>query len=175
VIDADGLNMFAGRSGALAELLGARPAVITPHPGEFGRLVGAPIEKVLEQRFDIATPLAAQLHATVLLKGVPTVLTAADGSRRVSAAGSPVLATGGSGDLLSGVVVTLLAQSGDPFASASCAAWVHGAAAETAGGDHVRGVGLDQVLGVLGNVWGAPVLRPRYPVLAELAAVGDRA
>ncbi len=173
VIDADGLNTFAGRPAALAELLGERATVITPHPGEFGRLVGAPIERVLEQRFDIATPLAAQLHATVLLKGVPTVLTAADGSRRVSATGSPVLATGGSGDLLSGIVVTLLAQTGDPFASASCAAWVHGTAAGAASGGRVRGIGLDDVLGALGNVWSAPVLQPRYPVLAELAAVGD--
>jgi NAD(P)H-hydrate epimerase len=173
VIDADGLNVFAGRAAALAQFLAGRPAVITPHPGEFGRLVDASIETVLERRFDIAAPLAKQLGATVLLKGVPTVLTAADGSRRVSAAGSPVLATGGSGDLLSGVVVTLLAQTGDPFTSASCAAWVHGTAAEAASGARVRGVGLDAVLAGIGRMWSAPVKQPRYPILAELAAVGD--
>ncbi len=174
VIDADGLNAFAGRTAALADLLGERPGVITPHPGEFARLVGTPIEAVLEQRFEFAMSLAAQLRATVLLKGVPTVLTSADGSRRVSAAGSPVLATGGSGDLLSGIVVTLLAQTADPFTSASCAAWVHGSAAEAAGRGRVRGVGLDEVLLALGGVWSAPADQPRYPVLAKLAAVGDR-
>lgn len=173
VIDADGLNLFAGHSAALASLLGGRAAIITPHPGEFGRLVGASIQTVLDQRFDVGMPLAAQLGATVLLKGVPTVVTSPDGTRNVSAAGSPVLATGGSGDLLSGVVVTLLAQTTDPFASASCAAWVHGRAAELAGRGRVRGVGLEEVLTSLGQVWSGPPRHPRYPVLAELAAVGE--
>lgn len=171
-VDADGLNLFAGRPDELADLLAGRPAIVTPHPGEFGRLVGAPIEAVLRDRFEIATPLAAKLGATVLLKGVPTILTAADGTRHVSAAGSPVLATGGSGDLLAGMVVTLLAQTKDPMASASCAAWVHGTAAEVAGGGRVRGVGLEDVLAALCTVWNAPLPRARYPVLAELSAVG---
>ncbi len=171
-VDADGLNLFAGRPEALADLLAGRPAIITPHPGEFGRLVGTPIEGVLADRFEIAAPLAAKLGATVLLKGVPTILTAADGTRHVSATGSPVLATGGSGDLLAGMVVTLLAQTHDPLASASCAAWVHGTAAEVAGGGRVRGVGLEDVLTALSAVWNAPVPPARYPVLAELPAVG---
>jgi len=173
VIDADGLNLFAGRSAALGALIGGRPALITPHPAEFARLTGATVDTVLAQRFDIATALAAQLSATVLLKGVPTVVTAAGGTRYVSAAGSPVLATGGSGDVLSGIAVTLLAQTGDPVTSANCAAWVHGTAAEVAGQERVRGITLDDVLAALPAVWNSPAPVPRYPVLAELPAVGD--
>jgi hydroxyethylthiazole kinase-like uncharacterized protein yjeF len=173
VIDADGLNTFAGRLDMLAELLGGRPAVITPHPAEFGRLTGASVESVLAQRFEIGAPIAQRLRATVLLKGVPTVLTAPGGQRHVSAAGSPVLAAGGSGDILSGIVTTLLAQLGDPWASASCGAWVHGTAAEVAGAGRVRGVTLDDVLAALPAVWSSSVVARRYPVLADLPAVGD--
>ena len=76
VIDADGLNAFAGRPAASGRRYWRkRPAVITPHPGEFARLVGTPIEAVLEQRFDIGTHSPRSSRATVLLKGVPTVLT----------------------------------------------------------------------------------------------------
>ncbi len=176
VIDADGLNAFAGRPEALGSLLAGRRAIVTPHPLEFGRLAGRTLDEVLADRFDIGRGMAGLLGATVLLKGVPTVITAppADGARFVSCAGSPVLAVGGSGDLLSGIVTTLLAQTGDPVASAACAAWVHGTAAELAGGDRVRGILLDDVIRALPSVWRARPTEPRYPVLAELAAVGDR-
>jgi NAD(P)H-hydrate epimerase len=173
VIDADGLNIFAGRTADLATLLAKRPAIITPHPAEFGRLVGRSVQDVLANRFEIGAPLAAQLGATVLLKGVPTVLTDQEGRRLVSAAGSPVLAVGGSGDVLSGIVTTLLAQTRDPLGSAGAAAWVHGTAAEHAGMMRTRGVVLDDVLAALPTVWEAQSPAPRYPVLAELPAVGD--
>jgi hydroxyethylthiazole kinase-like uncharacterized protein yjeF len=174
VIDADGLNLFAGRTASLARLLGERPSVITPHPGEFGRLTKQTIDAVLDQRFDVGAPLASELGATILLKGVPTVITGPDGTRFVSAAGTPVLATGGSGDVLSGIVTTLLAQTRDPLASAASAAWIHGAAAELAGHGRVRGVTLDKVVAALPDAWNIPMPVRRYPVLAELPAVGDR-
>ena len=85
-----------------------------------------------------------------------------------NATGSPVLATGGSGDLLAGIVATLLAQTGDPLASAACAAWVHGRAAELAGAGRVRGITLDDVLRALPAVWDCTVVQDRYPVLAAL-------
>lgn len=172
VVDADGLNAFAGRPGELAALLGGRPAIITPHPGEFGRLVGASIDEVLAQRFEIGQPLAAQLGAAVLLKGVPTVVSGSD-QRMVSAAGSPVLAVGGSGDLLGGIVATLLAQTGDPLVSAACGAWVHGRAAEVAGAGRVRGITLDDVVRALPAAWASAADDDRYPVLASLPAVGE--
>ena len=173
VIDADGLNAFAGRVDALAALLAGRSAIITPHPGEFARLVGSTVDDVLAHRFDVGQPLANRLGATVLLKGVPTVLASPSGERLVSATGSPVLAAGGSGDLLSGIVTTLLAQTGDPLASAACGAWVHGTAADVAGGGHLRGITLEDVLRALPAAWEVPAAARRYPVLAELPAVGD--
>ena len=131
VLDADALNDFAGDVDALAALLDGRPAVLTPHPAEFGRLTGRPLADVLDRRFDIGGPVAARLRAAVLLKGTPTVVYSADGvTRHVSAAGTPVLATGGSGDLLTGITATLVAQMDDAAAAAACAAWVHGRAAE---------------------------------------------
>jgi hydroxyethylthiazole kinase-like uncharacterized protein yjeF len=172
VIDADGLNAFAGRAGDLAALCAGRPAVITPHPGEFGRLVDATIADVLAQRFEIGQSLAARLGAAVLLKGVPTVISAPDQRRMTNATGTPVLATGGSGDLLAGIVATLLAQTGDPMASAACAAWVHGRAAELAGGGRVRGITLDDVVRALPAAWDFTVDEDRYPVLASLPAAG---
>ena len=133
VLDADGLNVFHGALDRLASLLGARNAILTPHPGEFARLTRTTIAEVLARRFEIGGRTAERLGAALLLKGTPTVVYAPDGSgRMVSAAGTPVLATGGSGDLLTGIVATLLAQTGQPVAAAAAAAWVHGRAAELA-------------------------------------------
>ncbi len=131
VLDADGLNVFDGDLDALAALLDGRPAVLTPHPAEFARLRHTTVPEVLAHRFDIGRRLAARLSATVLLKGTPTVVFAPDGAARfVSASGTPVLATGGSGDLLTGIAATLVAQMDNATAAAGCAAWVHGRAAE---------------------------------------------
>jgi ADP-dependent NAD(P)H-hydrate dehydratase / NAD(P)H-hydrate epimerase len=173
VVDADGLNAFAGRADDLGRLLAGRPAIITPHPGEFARLVGASIDEVLAQRFEIGQALATRLGAAVLLKGVPTIVSSAEATRMVSAAGSPVLAVGGSGDLLAGIIATLLAQTGDALVSASCGAWVHGRAAEAAGGGRVRGITLDDVVRALPAAWALGGDDDRYPVLASLSAVGD--
>jgi ADP-dependent NAD(P)H-hydrate dehydratase / NAD(P)H-hydrate epimerase len=131
VLDADALNVFAGALDPLAKLLAGRPAVLTPHPAEFARLTRTTVREVLAHRFDIGRRLAVRLGATVLLKGTPTVVFAPDGaSRFVSAAGTPVLATGGSGDLLTGITATLVAQMDHATEAAACAAWVHGRAAE---------------------------------------------
>ncbi|MDE3151808.1 MAG: NAD(P)H-hydrate dehydratase, partial [Gemmatimonadota bacterium] len=133
VLDADALNVFHGDPDALSTLLGARAAILTPHPGEFARLTQTTIPDVLARRFDIGERLASRLGAAVLLKGTPTVVFApTTGDRLVSASGTPVLGTGGSGDLLTGIAVTLLAQMGTPNTAAACAAWVHGRAAELA-------------------------------------------
>lgn len=172
VLDADALNVFAGRVDDLAACLAGRPALLTPHPGEFARLTGRSVADVLDARFDTGRDLAARLGATVLLKGVPTVLSAADGRRLVSAAGTPALAAAGSGDLLGGVAATLVAQMPDPLHAAACAAWAHGRAAELAGsGAAPRGVVLADVLAALPRVWREPPATPLLPVLAELPAV----
>jgi NAD(P)H-hydrate epimerase len=168
VLDADALNHFAGDTTGLAERLGGRPALITPHAGEMARLLGIPLDEVLASRFDVGAALAQELRATVLLKGVPTVVFGPDGRRLVSATGTPALAAAGSGDVLGGIAVTLLAQTLDPFVSAACAAWVHGRAAEVANaGRMVRGVTLGDVLSGLSLAWW-PAPERRGPVLAEL-------
>jgi ADP-dependent NAD(P)H-hydrate dehydratase / NAD(P)H-hydrate epimerase len=181
VVDADALNLFAGRVSSLGEALRGRPALVTPHPLEFSRLTGIGLDEVLAQRFDVGASVAQSLRAAVLLKGVPTIVTGPGSgagsavTRVVSAAGSPVLAAAGSGDLLAGIAVTMLAQTGDPLASAGVAAWVHGRAAEVAGAGRVRGVTLDDVLRALPAVWEAVRHRARsaYPVLSELPRVGE--
>ncbi|MDP1890338.1 MAG: NAD(P)H-hydrate dehydratase [Gemmatimonadaceae bacterium] len=174
VIDADALNAYEGEPVSFAALIGTRRALITPHPLEFARLSGESAASVNTRRFDVAHELARATGATVLLKGVPTVVSAPDGRSVVSASGTPVLGQGGSGDVLAGMAATLLAQCGDPLHAGAAAAWVHGCAAELAAPDGaIRGVTLDDVLAALRQAWKceeAP--HPSY-VLAELAAVGE--
>ena len=175
VVDADALNVFEGDATELRDLLDGRPALITPHVTEFGRLAGCSPEEVLDDRFEIGASLARTLNCTVLLKGVPTVITAPDGRSVVSARGSPVLAAAGSGDVLAGIAATLLAQTEDPFAAAACAAVVHGRAGELANAGHaVRGVALGSVIEALPRVWGEQPPPSRPPILAELPRPGDR-
>lgn len=174
VLDADALTLFAERVQELAVLLAGRPALLTPHVNELARLLGVSSGDILAERFEASRALARTLGAVVLLKGVPTIITAPNGERLVSAAGTPVLAAAGSGDVLGGIAATLLAQSGDPFASAASAAWVHGRAAEIANAARpIRGVTLDDMLAALPEAWQLGALRLEPPVLARLPRVGD--
>ncbi len=169
LLDADALTLFEHRADELASLLGGRPALITPHVVEFARVSGVAREDVEPGRYDIATPLAQQLAATVLLKGVPTVITSPAGDRLVSATGTPALGTGGSGDVLSGIAGTLLAQIGDPLVAGALGAFAHGRAAErTPSVAGTRGTSLDDVVASLRGVWDLSATPYRYPVLAEI-------
>jgi NAD(P)H-hydrate epimerase len=175
LLDADALTLFEGRASDLAAALGGRPAILTPHPMEFARLTGSSVEHVLATRFDAALELARATSAVVLLKGVPTIITSPDGRRLVSAAGTPALATGGSGDVLSGIAGTLLGQMDDAFAAAGASAWIHGRAAErvpSSGLRATRGTTLEDVVAELRDAWLCDTRPARYPVLAELPAVG---
>ena len=176
VLDADALNVFERDAPALASALGRRDAILTPHPMELARLLGTDVETVLYRRFEIAKEAARLLHATVLLKGVPTVIASPSGACVVSAAGSPALGVAGSGDLLGGMVATLLAQSADPLDAAACAAWVHGRAGEIASQVHgaggVRGVTIEHLLDAIGAAWRVHETPPCHPVIVELTAPG---
>jgi hydroxyethylthiazole kinase-like uncharacterized protein yjeF len=177
LLDADAVTLFEGNARALATLLAGRPSIITPHPVEFARLAGVDVRHVLDNRFDVGRELATVLDAVVLLKGVPTVITAPNGRRLVSASGTPALAAAGSGDVLSGICGTMLAQTGDPFVAAAIAAWVHGRAAErvpSTGGGDVRGIALEDVVKELRDSWTFDDRPTRYPVIAELPSVGAR-
>ncbi|HWG33861.1 MAG TPA: NAD(P)H-hydrate dehydratase [Gemmatimonadaceae bacterium] len=166
VVDAGALSAYADDLDALREVLTGRPAIVTPHPGELSRLTGRDVKYVTDNRFDIGLDVSRKLDATVLLKGTPTVVSSPDGARYVIAAGTAALATGGSGDALGGIVVTLLAQGCAPAIAAACAAWVHGRAAELTPG--VRGYRLTDVLDHLPLAWPVDSALPRYPVLASL-------
>ncbi|MDB4914023.1 MAG: NAD(P)H-hydrate epimerase [Gemmatimonadetes bacterium] len=175
VIDADALNVFAGDAAALVPLLRGRAALLTPHPVEFARLSGQDVDHVLESRFTVPYELAAITSATVLLKGVPTVVSAPDGETIVVAEGTPILATGGAGDVLGGIAATLLAQTGNATMAGALAAFAHGRAASSVSAVQVRGFTLDDVLGVLPAMWSHEATVPRAPILAELPAIGQYA
>jgi len=168
LLDADALNAFAGDAAALAPLLSGRPALITPHAVEFSRLAGQAPNEVLAHAFAVGGALAEKIGACVLLKGVPTVISAPGGARLVSAEGTPALATAGSGDVLSGICGTLLAQLGDALSAGAAGAWLHGRAGERASARGVRGATLDDVLEALARGWSLASAPARYPVLAEL-------
>lgn len=123
VLDADGINLMTAHK----DILRGRtaPTILTPHAGEFVRF-GAVLS---EDRTESAVKLAEDLGCIVLLKGHRTVIT--DGHRiYVNPTGNPGMAVGGSGDVLAGMIVSLLGQGIEPLAATACAAWLHGAAGD---------------------------------------------
>jgi hydroxyethylthiazole kinase-like uncharacterized protein yjeF len=128
VIDADALNSLARNLSALR----ARPAatVLTPHPGEAARLLGTTPGEINRDRVGAARELAAQSGAVVALKGAATVCAEPGGRVVVNPTGGPNLASGGTGDVLTGIVAALLAQGLAPFAAAATAVYWHGRAGD---------------------------------------------
>ena len=139
LVDADGLNAHAGR----IELFGDRraPTLLTPHEGELGRLLELDSEEVHAHRVAYAREAAERSGAVVLLKGDDTIVAAPGGPLAVSGAGTPALATAGTGDVLSGLTGALLAKGLSAFEAAALGALAHGlagyAAARDVGADHV--------------------------------------
>lgn len=127
VVDASALNAFPGR---LADLRSERPRVLTPHPGELARLAGVSTEAILADRVTAAREAAKASACVVVLKGHQTLIASPDGRVAVNPTGNPGMATGGTGDVLSGIIATLLGQSGDPFLAACAGTWLHGAAGD---------------------------------------------
>jgi ADP-dependent NAD(P)H-hydrate dehydratase / NAD(P)H-hydrate epimerase len=131
VLDADGLNVLNEDVSPLRNR--QRPTVITPHPGELSRLTGLPVGDIQRDRLGSARRAAVDLSCIVLLKGFRTVVAAPNGEAVVTATGGPELATAGTGDVLSGILATFLAQGLEPFDAAWVAAHVHGLAGSVAG------------------------------------------
>lgn len=127
VFDADALNALACESEALAQPGG--PRILTPHPGEFARLIGRKLEG--ELRNDAAVQLAARCGIVVVLKGHRTLVT--DGARQaINTTGNPGMATGGTGDVLTGLITALACQHLEPFDAARLGVHVHGRAGDLA-------------------------------------------
>jgi hydroxyethylthiazole kinase-like uncharacterized protein yjeF len=132
ILDADGLNAFAGAGDALGKR-NSRFLAVTPHPGEMARLLGISNAEVQKDRVRIATNAAARWNAHVLLKGFHSILAGPDGRIFVNTTGNPGLAKGGSGDVLTGILSALTGQFGtqDWLRILALGAWLHGRAADT--------------------------------------------
>ena len=127
VLDADALSSLAEDQIALRRVCGER-TVLTPHDGEYARLFAYEGD-----RLSRAKAAAAQTGSVILLKGADTVIAAPDGRAAINTNAPPDLATAGSGDVLSGAILGLLAQGMEPFLAAAAAAWLHGASAALIG------------------------------------------
>jgi hydroxyethylthiazole kinase-like uncharacterized protein yjeF len=124
VIDADGLNLIGLNPEMLARV--PRPAILTPHPGEFARLTGFSIADILKRRLELAPAFAEKHRVYLVLKGYRTLVASPDGRVFINPTGNPGMATGGSGDVLSGILASLLAQHKDPLLSAVAGVYLHG-------------------------------------------------
>jgi ADP-dependent NAD(P)H-hydrate dehydratase / NAD(P)H-hydrate epimerase len=124
VIDADGLNILAGNTSILKTL--SCPVVLTPHPGEFARLIGRSTKDVLDNRLDLAPQFAEKHGIHLILKGYRTLIATPQGRVFINPTGNPGMATGGSGDVLSGMLASLIIQEKDILGAILSAVFVHG-------------------------------------------------
>ena len=136
VIDADAITALKDNTEVLTKM--ATPKVLTPHAGEMARLTGLSVEEINKDRINIAHKYAKEWQAVVVLKGAPTVVACPDGTVYVNSTGTSALATGGSGDVLTGIIAGLAAQGISLAEAAVCGVYLHGLAGSLA----CTGVGL---------------------------------
>lgn len=134
VLDADALNAFTGDPDRLVARDGVE-MIITPHPGEMARLLNRTVEEVQRNRLDVARDFAASHHLHVILKGHRTIVAGPENRAFINLTGNPGMATGGTGDVLTGMVAAWFAQLLDPEAAGKIAVYLHGTAGDLAGGD----------------------------------------
>ncbi len=126
ILDADAIVDAAAIAAAKC------PVILTPHPGEFAALFGLKVEDVQEDRFGMAKMASAKLGCVVVLKGAGTLVAAPGVPLAVNLTGNPGMASGGSGDVLAGIIAGLVAQGIPPFGAACAAVWLHGRAGDLA-------------------------------------------
>ena len=146
VVDADGLNLLAARRSVGVGAKASAPLILTPHPGEMGRLTDSQsTDEVQGQRLTLARDCASAWNCQVVLKGANTVVAGPDARARVSEVAQPALSTAGTGDVLSGAIGALLAQGLAPFDAATLGVYLHGdagnRAAKSRGNDWRHGGG----------------------------------
>ncbi len=129
VVDADGLNLVA----PAGEATFPAHCVITPHPGEMARLLDTSVDAVEADRLQFALESSQRFGCVVVLKGPATVIASPDGRAAINSSGGPALATGGTGDILTGLIAACLARFPDPYRAALAGVYVHGVAGEVAG------------------------------------------
>ncbi len=139
VVDADGLNALSEEPSVLEG--GHAPVILTPHPGEMSRLLGISIAEVQERREEAAQRAAERFGAVAVLKGACTLIAARGRTMMVNPTGNPGMATGGTGDVLTGTILAFLGQGIPPFEAAAAGAYVHGLAGDVAAERYGR-VGL---------------------------------
>jgi hydroxyethylthiazole kinase-like uncharacterized protein yjeF len=150
VLDADGINAFAGRSDLLRET--TAELILTPHSGELGRLLKTEIPATPVERIETTREAARSLGAVLLHKGAPSLIASGAGDVWVSYHGNSALATGGTGDVLTGLVAGLRAQGNGALDAAAIACYLHGRAGEHAAGDlGLRGVIAGDLLKYIGR------------------------
>ena len=129
VVDADGLNNLAGRLQILLKV--KTPVILTPHPGEMARLLDTEVSKVQQDRIKCSRDFAARYKVHIILKGARTVIAHPDGRVFINPTGNAGMASGGMGDVLTGIIAGLMAQGLSPEASAHTGVYLHGAAADS--------------------------------------------
>lgn len=129
VIDADGLNALVGHLSILDGMAG-RDIVLTPHPGEMSRLTGLPVAEIQADRFSVAREFAVRHAVTLVLKGARTLVATPDGTVHVNTTGHAGMASGGTGDVLTGLIGSLLAQGLPAESAATLGVYLHGLAAD---------------------------------------------
>ena len=150
VLDADALNLVASHK---AELTADGVRLITPHPGEAGRLLGCATAEVQQDRFAAASALAQRYRAVTVLKGSGSIIAGED-EQLLSDYGNPGMASGGMGDVLSGVLGALLAQKLPALEAAALGVCLHGAAADIAAEDGMRGLAATDLIPVMRGLLG---------------------
>ena len=128
ILDADGINCISDNINVLKD--NDRPVILTPHPGEFARLLGMSVSEVQANRIDLARSFAKDNGVVLLLKGMNTVIAAPDGRISLNPTGNNALSKAGCGDVLTGIVAGLAAQGADPYDAAVLGAYIHGKCAE---------------------------------------------
>jgi NAD(P)H-hydrate epimerase len=153
VFDADALNLLAKRSFLVKRSPGAPPRILTPHPAEFARLTGKTVDSIQADRTGSAAEFAKSNQVIVVLKGSNTVIT--DGTKvAINTTGNSGMATGGTGDVLTGVIASLLAQGMPAFEAAHLGVHLHGLAGDLAAEELSRpGMIASDMLHFLGRAW----------------------
>lgn len=130
VVDADGINAFVGHADILKSA-GSR-LILTPHAGEMARLIGQDVKYIEQNRKDVALKFAAEYNTVLVLKGHNTVVAAPAGDIYVNETGNVGMATGGSGDVLTGMIASFIGQGVEPFTAAALGVYFHGLAGDIA-------------------------------------------